>query len=265
MMAKLSSFLTNLFIKIKSLKQGVRGASGKWKTADIESPDPGNRLHLLRELCIKEALFELSKEEIEKGRAIEAEPLAPLIPEVDLLTLLKEITGLRAEIRAETTAFRENRQYLTRAVETLETELERAKEREAKREVDLAQAKETLTRESILALVDVADRLEASIKIAAQNARRRGPFKLFKPDESQQALAEGLTLTLKRIGRHLSDMGVYRITSLNRPFAPEVMEAVNTIRDPDLQDGLVVEEVSAGYRTEDGIVRAAQVIVNRNS
>lgn len=263
-MAKLFSVLSILLCKIRALKQGLRGTSGKSKTANTNSLNLGNRVDLFRELGSKEALFELLKEEVEKGCAIEAEPLAPLIPEVDLLTLLKEMTRLRAEIRAETSAFRENRDYLAKAVETLKSELDRAKEREAQRQLDLGRAKETATRESIFALIDVADRIEASLKIAEENARRRGPFRLFKPDKSLQALAEGLTLTLKRIGRRLSDMGVYRISSLNSPFAPEVMEAVNTIHNPDLPDGLVVEEVTAGYRTENCIIRTAQVIVNRN-
>jgi molecular chaperone GrpE (heat shock protein) len=178
------------------------------------------------------------------------------LPEVDLRTLLGEMAALKAEVRAQTQAARTAQSAPETSAEALGRELDRA----ATREAALRKQVDDDRRQAALALVDVADRLEATLATARLPAPR-GFF--VRADPRVAAFAEGLELTLRRVVRHLGTLGVRRVDVERRPFDPQVMEAVGTRAEVSRPEGVVLSEVTAGYTDATGVVRAAQVIVNR--
>lgn len=159
-------------------------------------------------------------------------------PPVDLRTLLAELVALKAEIRQETRAARELRA-----------------------EVEAQRAKNDPTRSAARALIDVADRLDASILAARAPAPRRW----FRrgADARILALAEGLALTRRRIREDLGTLGVTPIRTVGLPFDPELMEARQVSHDANQAEGVVLAEITTGWRDASGVLRAAEVIVNR--
>jgi molecular chaperone GrpE len=105
------------------------------------------------------------------------------------------------------------------------------------------------------ALLEAADDLERALSSAAGAAEARGPL---------AALVKGVGLSLAGLHKRIAALGAERLSVLGEPFDPHVAEAVDamTVSDPRL-DGKVVQEVRAGYRIGDRILRPARVRVGR--
>jgi molecular chaperone GrpE len=99
------------------------------------------------------------------------------------------------------------------------------------------------------ALLDSVDELERALA-AATGAH--GP------------LVEGVRLTLSTLQKRVSDLGAVRIPTVGERFDPRLAEAVDLVPvgDPS-QDDVVVQEVRAGYRIGDRVLRPARVRVGR--
>jgi molecular chaperone GrpE len=105
------------------------------------------------------------------------------------------------------------------------------------------------------ALLEAADDLERALA-AVRGAGDAGA--------GWQPLAEGVRLSLGRIQRRVADLGAERLEVQGKPFDPRLAEAVDTVAVADAsRDGLVVQEVRAGYRIGDRILRPARVRVGR--
>lgn len=88
-------------------------------------------------------------------------------------------------------------------------------------------------------------------------------------DRSLQAtdaspLTTGVRVIRDSIVKRLETMGVERMSLAGQPFDPNLSEAVGLVEvaDPSLYGG-VVEELAAGYRIGDRVVRPAKVRVGR--
>ena len=222
---------------------------------------PDSDAQRLRELVASE--MSAADEEGEQSAGLYVD-----LPAVDLRTLLSEMAALKAEVRAETQSARDLRKGLERSLETLQTELTRSQQRNAELRAELEQAESKHSRRSALALMDVADRVEAAVSAARMpEPSRPGRWWWQRPrvieTSAIDALVEGLVLTLRRVQSHLGDLGVRRIETQDRPFDPTHMEAVGAISRAGVDEGRVVEEITAGYSASDGVVRSAQVVVNR--
>ena len=184
----------------------------------------------------------------------------PELPAVDLRTLLGEMAALKSEVRAETRAAREMRDALRGEAAGLRADLDRAAAREADLRDRLDQAARDSRRHAARALFDIADRLEAAVRSARTPVRRQW----FRPtDSALPALVDGLELTLRRVHEHLGELSVRRIEIRDCTFDPQYMQAVRAVCRPDIDDGVLVEEITAGYRDDDSVLRAAEVIVNQ--
>lgn len=71
----------------------------------------------------------------------------------------------------------------------------------------------------------------------------------------------GLTLGVKNLWIVLAGNGVKRIEVLSKKFNPHEMECVEVV-ESDKEDE-VIEEVRAGYKLEDKVIRVAQVKVGK--
>lgn len=72
---------------------------------------------------------------------------------------------------------------------------------------------------------------------------------------------EGVKVSIKHFLDILENEGVKKIETVGENFDPNLMEAVSTVIG---EEGMVVEELRAGYKIFDNVLRPAQVIVGRN-
>ena len=76
-------------------------------------------------------------------------------------------------------------------------------------------------------------------------------------------LADGYTLSLRRVERAFPQYDLEPIECEGEPFDPELMEVVEVVGDADAPSGTVVAVVRDGYRVAGQVLRFAQVTVAR--
>ena len=186
------------------------------------------------------------------------------LPPVDLATLLSEMAALKAEVRAETRATRDQREALAASAEALAREFDAARRREERLAAELAAAPDAWRRAEVFRLVGLCDRVGALERAAAQAPppprgwwRRRR-----RVDAGQAALAEGLGLLVASFEDALAGLGAARVKTRGATLDVRVMEAVATITRGDLPAFAVVDEVASGWVLGERTLRAAKVVVN---
>jgi molecular chaperone GrpE len=113
---------------------------------------------------------------------------------------------------------------------------------------DIVDAERRVQENLLNVLVQPFDNLER----AAQHAESAQDVK---------ALAEGLKMVLRQFEDALSTVGIQRIASIGKPFDPSEHEAVQHIQTDDVPPGAVAQELRAGYRWQDRLIRPALVVV----
>jgi molecular chaperone GrpE len=188
----------------------------------------------------------------------EPEPAAAPDPEsADLYTVFVELAAMRNEVRTESRLVKEALDQFRGVFGTLQssqTVLEQALRRAQDEAKEQAR---TVLRPLLLDLLDLRDRLAAGLtqkmpRTVWLGRWRRSEFESWR---------EGLAITLRRLDRILADRHVAVIEMIGRAFDPSVARVVGTTRDASVGAGIVVEEVRAGFRWEDQLLRAAEVIV----
>lgn len=105
------------------------------------------------------------------------------------------------------------------------------------------------------ALLEAADDLERAL--AAVSSADAGGAALA-------SLTEGVRLSLGALQARIAGLGAERIAVEGRPFDPHLAEAIDAVAVADeAQDGLVLQEVRAGWRIGDRVLRPARVRVGR--
>ena len=99
-------------------------------------------------------------------------------------------------------------------------------------------------------LLEVRDTLERGLEMADGNT-------------SAEALLEGKQLTLRMLGKVLTDHGLEQIDPKGEPFNPELHEAMTLLPSADVPENTVLEVLQKGYRLHDRLIRPARVIVSR--
>ena len=103
------------------------------------------------------------------------------------------------------------------------------------------------------ALLEAADDLERAL--SAVGDAQEGELR---------SLVEGVRLSLGVLQRRIAAVGAERIPVVGLPFDPHVAEAVDAVPIADAaQDGLMLQEVRAGYRLGGRLLRPARVRVGR--
>lgn len=98
----------------------------------------------------------------------------------------------------------------------------------------------------------VIDHLELALQHSAGN-------------ETSNALAEGVQLTLKELKGVLEKHGLATIDAMGKPFDPFVHHAMSQIESEDADENTVVKEFRKGYMLKDRVIRAALVGVAKKS
>ncbi len=122
-------------------------------------------------------------------------------------------------------------------------------QKSTKKELDIAvqRANESL----ISKLLVVLDDMELALKSSSET-------------ENCLQLKSGFQLILKKMRNILEKEGLVRIEALGKQFDPTYHEAADqTLRD-DKSDGLIIEEIKAGYLFKGKILRSSLVTIARN-
>lgn len=184
----------------------------------------------------------------------------------DLYTLFVEMAGLRNEVRTESRLVKEALDQFRSVFDRLQADhaaMERELERTRAEERVRSRA---LLKPLLLELLEVRDRLAAGIK--ALPAEPRSWFAIFRRRRETlglEAWREGQAMTLRRLDRLLLDRQVQAVDVVGRVLDPRLARAVAMIRNDDLDDGVVVEEVRPGFRWEEDLLRPADVVVNKRA
>lgn len=110
------------------------------------------------------------------------------------------------------------------------------------------QAKESSTHDIVESLLPILDAFDMALA---------GGF-----DESFKKWLTGFEYVHQQFKRVFEDNGIEEINPLNKPFSPELHEAVAEIPiDDESKDHTIAQVILKGYKTSKRIIRAAQVKV----
>lgn len=128
-------------------------------------------------------------------------------------------------------------------------EVENVKRRASK---DVENAHKFAVEKLINNLFPVLDSLEKAVETAEQV-------------DGAEAIAEGVSLSLKLFVDTLAKSGVEQIDPLGEPFDPQLHEAMTMVPNPDAEPNSVMDVMAKGYTLNGRLVRAAKVIVVQGS
>lgn len=84
---------------------------------------------------------------------------------------------------------------------------------------------------------------------------------LANSDSADDNVVKGIELIHKQFLETLAKLGVFEIDCLNKPFDPNIHDAVMVTEDPAIEAGTVVEVFKKGYIYKDRVVRHSVVKV----
>ena len=155
---------------------------------------------------------------------------------------------------------------------------QRSNENSSAAQAEIERLKQALSREHDMHLRTLADfdnyrkRVQRERESAAQAGKRQLVLALLDVlDDFERALAyantasESMLTGARVIHQGLTDLlqaqGVVPYTSAGQPFDPALHEAVDAIKTDQATSGVVLDELSRGYRWDDKILRPAHVRV----
>lgn len=81
--------------------------------------------------------------------------------------------------------------------------------------------------------------------------------------ESEKSIVfMGMSMVAKQIEDFLREMGVQEIEALNKPFDPNLHEAMSQEASAEVAEGTVLRVLRRGYKLKDRLLRAASVVVS---
>jgi len=143
--------------------------------------------------------------------------------------------------------------------EGLEVEVARLRERLLRTAADFDNYRKRARRDILDAERRVQENLLSVLVPPFDNLERAAQH--AESAEDVKALAEGLKMVLRQFEDALGTVGIQRISSLGKPFDPSEHEAVQHVQTSDVPPGVVAQELRAGYRWQDRLIRPALVVV----
>jgi molecular chaperone GrpE len=153
-------------------------------------------------------------------------------------------------------------------------------ERGEQLQAEIARLKEELRREHEIYLRSLADfdnfrrRVERERATLAQTGKREMFLSLLEVlddferalehiNETPASVSAGLRAIYRRLEDVLEAQGVISFESVGRPFDPALHEALGSVDSDEQEPGVVLDELSRGYRWGDELLRPARVRVTR--
>jgi len=101
-------------------------------------------------------------------------------------------------------------------------------------------------------LISVLDSFDMAVAAAANSN-----------DPAVKALHTGVNMILAQLRSALTDAGLEEIDALNKPFDPNLHEAISQEDRTDVPEGQVVQQARKGFKLRDRLLRPATVVVAR--
>jgi len=102
----------------------------------------------------------------------------------------------------------------------------------------------------VLALLPVLDNFERSMASVTAGA-------------SLESVTEGIKAIERQLRSVLDSQKVVRIASVGSPFDPDLHEALATVDSEEHPEGTVMDEIEAGYKVGERVIRPARVRVSK--
>jgi molecular chaperone GrpE len=154
-----------------------------------------------------------------------------------------------AELEAKAAKADENWEKYVRAV----ADLDNYKKRALRERQDATKyANEALLEK----LLPVVDNFEAALAAANTATAAQGT-----QGGNVDSLKMGINMIHSQLKSFLADAGVEEIDALNKPFDPNLHEAVSQQASADVPEGQVLQQMRKGYRYRDRLIRPAMVVV----
>ena len=138
---------------------------------------------------------------------------------------------------------------LEQLTEALQRERADAVNLRRRHEEEITRLRSSVKASVISDLVPVIDNFERALKHVPE-------------DLSGNDYVKGVQGVVKQFEKTLADMGVQRIRTVGEPFDPNLHEAVG-VEEGEGDEEIVSEELQAGYRIGDDVIRHAMVKVKR--
>ncbi|HEY8036246.1 MAG TPA: nucleotide exchange factor GrpE [Methylobacter sp.] len=183
----------------------------------------------------------------------------------DLHTLLGEMAGLKAEVKAESRHFKSTLDTLSDALATVQADNKALTDQLAANGSQLQQQRSEALKAVLLDIVDIYDRLTVGNGMLQKYHPVSSLFSHSKKQDVHfiASFKEGQAMTLRRFEQLLQRHRVYSIECVGKTLDPRMMSAVEIINDATFDNGVVVEELRKGFLFEDQVLRLAEVKVNK--
>lgn len=187
------------------------------------------------------------------------------IEQPDLNTLLSEMAGLKAEVKAESRQFKNTLDTLNTALTALQSDNRILSDELALYSERLEQQRHEITRTMLLDIVDIYDRLCNSLEIVENYRPISALFKHSRREDVRfiNQFKDGQGMTVRRFAQSLQRYEVREIDCVGKLFEPSTMHAVETGHDPKHANGIVLEQLRRGFLFGDQVLRLAEVKVNK--
>ncbi|MCP3772594.1 nucleotide exchange factor GrpE [Paenibacillus sp. MZ04-78.2] len=83
-----------------------------------------------------------------------------------------------------------------------------------------------------------------------------------KDSSDYEALTKGIDMIFRQLEQVLTSEGLQKMEAVGQPFNPEYHQAIMQVESDEYEEGIVVEEVQAGYLLKDKVIRPAMVKVS---
>jgi molecular chaperone GrpE len=175
--------------------------------------------------------------EVETGSGKPLETASEPAPEQSQSAKEKELAGQFAKLQAE-------KQELLNTLVRRQADFENFRKRiERERHQESHRAVASLI-EHLLPVLDAFDRALAAHE-----------------DPAYEEYRKGIELIQRQMWDALAKRGLVRIEAVGQPFDPHQHHAIERVESDDHADGTVLEELQAGYRFQDRVLRPAMVKV----
>lgn len=186
-------------------------------------------------------------------------------PQTDLFDLFSEMSALRNEVKIESRQFKTALDEFKNTLDLLHTGHAQLNRELDKNREALQTQRRDISRSMLLDLLDVYDRLAAGLKVLENYQPVSGWFGHSTKQDQQfvHSIQEGQTMILRKIEQILTKHQVQAIDALHQPIDPHCMSVVEVDHQPDIANGVVVEELRKGFFWDGQVLRLAEVKVNK--
>ena len=187
------------------------------------------------------------------------------VEQPDLTALFSDLAGLKSEVKAESRQFKATLDALSEAVTALKADNQALKDELAAGAERMQQQRREVQNALLLDFVDIYDRLSEGYRTLQNYHPVNGLFKHSKQQDIKfiESFGKGQEITLKRFEQFLQRRRVYPIACVGQLFDAHTMTTLEIGHDPQLENGVVLEELRKGFLFEDRILRLAEVKVNK--